>query len=722
MAVRPSETERIGDYQVVRQLDPSGGMGRKAAVAIKKDGDDAGRLVLLKRLEASGPRARKARAEIENAARLRHLANVKVIDHFTHERELVVVFEHDHDGPRLDQIQAHLERQNERFADGATLFLAYQLLNALAEAHEQEQDGKSSRMVHGHLGPDFVRINWDGRVRLVGLGLPSVFDAVGRSAQALCYRPPEYKATRIGDANGDVYAIAAMLWALFTGRRPPEDAKGIPKLATLRNDIPVKVASAVDSALKRTPLLRKITCRELATTLEKEVRSIADATELKWNMEVFRALSLFAGSMPPVDSRPPADSSPPPDDTSIPAPIPSRPSGTGPEPSLSWKSSEPPKAGATDDSVIQRLSDLFDALPAEPSQPADDEDRTSVDAGWDIEDGTEPREAERFSEVGAPPPSTPSPAAPVTVPDLELATIPAGDSAPPTEPEPVTEPSMHEMRATRVEGRAESAHIPPVPPTPKISEKPPVSSEPIPSTEPEPGRLAAPPPSINTHLRNQGAKPDTPGEPRREPADAALPPTAHGVPKATVAAIAAACIGIGFGAAWLLKPPAAAPLPGVAAQGPRDTAPRATQPPPPPGDPQRTTAPITEPGVDASASPSATPSATPSAESSAAASTAPSAAPAPDPGDLPPLPASDGRDGSELLSYQGYLIVRSSTQAQVFAQGINIGNTNEKLLTRCHQKNLRLRNPQTARWITRGQPVEITCMATTTVVIQPDAQ
>lgn len=74
----------------------------------------------------------------------------------------------------------------------------------------------------------------------------------------------------------------------------------------------------------------------------------------------------------------------------------------------------PPKTGAaTDDSVIQRLNDLFDDLPIEAVKGADD-DRTSVDAGWEL------------AELGDDTPPAPTASvAPPTEPDPPLCPIPA---------------------------------------------------------------------------------------------------------------------------------------------------------------------------------------------------------------------------------------------------------------------------------------------------------
>ena len=51
----PRGLRLIGDYQVLRAIDPAGGLGRRAFVAIKQKGVDRGRLFVLKALGAKGP-------------------------------------------------------------------------------------------------------------------------------------------------------------------------------------------------------------------------------------------------------------------------------------------------------------------------------------------------------------------------------------------------------------------------------------------------------------------------------------------------------------------------------------------------------------------------------------------------------------------------------------------------------------------------------------------
>jgi hypothetical protein len=170
----------------------------------------------------------------------------------------------------------------------------------------------------------------------------------------------------------------------------------------------------------------------------------------------------------------------------------------------------------------------------------------------------------------------------------------------------------------------------------------------------------------------------------------------HGVPVVAVALGAVLIAGGSFAAGWFLRP---RPAPTVL-------------PAPPPLVPPDINAAAPELSATASAAtpPAADPTATPHG----------SAKPKDDvdiDNDLPP-DESDA-DLSKLLSYQGYLIVRSRADAEVFVNGVNLGLTNRVLMSRCYQRFVRLRNASTEAWITEGRPVAIECGATTTVRIDP---
>lgn len=157
-------------------------------------------------------------------------------------------------------------------------------------------------------------------------------------------------------------------------------------------------------------------------------------------------------------------------------------------------------------------------------------------------------------------------------------------------------------------------------------------------------------------------------------------------------------------------PPAATSAPAEAEATATSTASEPTAAPPEP----TTTAPASadpsvssEPTASASASVSATASASVSASVSASAS-----GPLP----VPSLAVSVLTGDAYLLSYQGYLTIRSNTKADVVLQGVVSGKTNFKMMVRCGQRNVRLRQSD-GSWLTEGTPITITCMQHTVTTI-----
>jgi hypothetical protein len=99
------------------------------------------------------------------------------------------------------------------------------------------------------------------------------------------------------------------------------------------------------------------------------------------------------------------------------------------------------------------------------------------------------------------------------------------------------------------------------------------------------------------------------------------------------------------------------------------------------------------------------------------------AASAPAPASAAPAPAAavpdDGADGSELLHNQGYLIVTSSVDADVYATGFKIGRTNQKNKSRCYLRYVRLGQGDPPKWISPGITASVKCQGVTTVALEP---
>lgn len=124
---------------------------------------------------------------------------------------------------------------------------------------------------------------------------------------------------------------------------------------------------------------------------------------------------------------------------------------------------------------------------------------------------------------------------------------------------------------------------------------------------------------------------------------------------------------------------------------------------------------------DGTAPPSSEPAARVVTSTTVTAPPATSAAPMAPP--IPTLPLVEGAgtgDGSDLAPYQGYLVVRSTARAQLFEGQTARGPTNRKLVLRCRDYTLRLRDPHTQRWLSGPTTVSVACQKVTTVVVAPD--
>jgi hypothetical protein len=77
------------------------------------------------------------------------------------------------------------------------------------------------------------------------------------------------------------------------------------------------------------------------------------------------------------------------------------------------------------------------------------------------------------------------------------------------------------------------------------------------------------------------------------------------------------------------------------------------------------------------------------------------------------------------MTFEAYLIIKSSVDADVVLRGVPVGSTNHKNRVRCGTfKHVRLRHKSPPHdrspWLTAGQPISVPCMQVTTHTIEPD--
>ena len=199
-------------YQIIRPIG-QGGMG----TVYEALDQHLGHTVALKQI------LRGSKQDFEGEARLlaclHHPALPKVTDHFCEDRGQFLVMEF----IPGDDLETARMRQQRLFSPPEVLRWAKQLLEALAYLHAQ-----TPPIIHRDLKPANLKLNSQGDIILLDFGL-----AKGKNGAAaeptqsipgytLNYAAPEQIRGEGTDARSDLYSLAATLYNLLTGHKPPD--------------------------------------------------------------------------------------------------------------------------------------------------------------------------------------------------------------------------------------------------------------------------------------------------------------------------------------------------------------------------------------------------------------------------------------------------------------------------------------------------------------------
>ena len=171
------------------------------------------------------------------------------------------------EGEDLSEIMARCGGPGGALDVATTLHLARRLAQALAHVHRLE--GPDGDVVHGSIGVDAVRVGYDGRTWLLGLGR--------RGEPGPHARPPEQAAEAFVDHRADQWALAALILHLL---------RGLPLPATPSS---AEVQAALQPVGTRWPALGRVlqralagaagdrfpSCEELALALEEAEQRLA---------------------------------------------------------------------------------------------------------------------------------------------------------------------------------------------------------------------------------------------------------------------------------------------------------------------------------------------------------------------------------------------------------------------------------------------------------------
>lgn len=136
-----------------------------------------------------------------------------------------------------DDLAVQIERRAQPFPAQTVLVWVDQLLDALALLHAQ-----TPPIVHGDIKPRNLKVDTYGQVRLLDFGAAHRAGD-GASGYTLAYAAPEQLTAAAIDPRADLYALAATIYDLLTGVKPPDARQRLAALAERRSD-PLLPASA----------------------------------------------------------------------------------------------------------------------------------------------------------------------------------------------------------------------------------------------------------------------------------------------------------------------------------------------------------------------------------------------------------------------------------------------------------------------------------------------
>ena len=262
------ETILQGRYRVIRQLG-QGGMGAVyEAVDQRLD-----TIVALKETLFTDERLRKQfEREARLLARLHHPALPRVSDHFS-----------EGDGQFLvmqfipgDDLSEMMNRKRGPFPADQVLTWADQLLDALDYLHTQDP-----QIVHRDIKPQNLKLTARGQIILLDFGLAKGqagdISRVTTSASIFGYTPnyaPLEQIQGLGtDSRSDLYALAATLYHLMTGVKPPD---ALTRAAALVNGQPDPLAPASVANPEVAPEVDSVLAKAMAQNREQRYATAAD--------------------------------------------------------------------------------------------------------------------------------------------------------------------------------------------------------------------------------------------------------------------------------------------------------------------------------------------------------------------------------------------------------------------------------------------------------------
>ncbi|MFY9227201.1 MAG: protein kinase [Blastocatellia bacterium] len=252
-------------YLIMEQIG-QGGMG----AVYKAQDKRLNNVVALKQTIVTGDRLRKAfEQEAQLLAQLRHAALPVVIDHFYEPQGQFLVMEFI-DGKTLSEL---LSKQKEPFKLSQILVWTKQLLEVLNYLHSQ-----TPPVIHRDIKPNNLKLNERDQIILLDFGLAKGLKHLSSTnvdnSSVAGYTPHFAPLEQINgsgtDYRTDIYSLAATLYNLITGHKPPDATFRAAAMLNGEPD-PLKAAHLINSEVD--PNFAQLLCECLSPNINLRPKS-----------------------------------------------------------------------------------------------------------------------------------------------------------------------------------------------------------------------------------------------------------------------------------------------------------------------------------------------------------------------------------------------------------------------------------------------------------------
>lgn len=279
-------------YEIIQKI------GRGATAVVYKALDRLmDRTVALKVIPHSEKIAERIKREIKIASQLNHPNIVTIYDFLISEDYFVVVMEYV-DGVPLRRVLTRRKKLPWQKA----VFIAYQVANALEEAHRKE-------IIHRDIKPENIMITRDGKVKLADFGIASLISRKRerKASGTLGYMSPEQITGRYVDETTDLFALGSVLYEMLTGENPfyadslKETAMRVlnhdpPPPSSLEPTVPEKLDAIVMKLLAKDPEFRF----QSATHLKEAIKELQKSTITVEDVEAASQVEFQKQQLDPV--------------------------------------------------------------------------------------------------------------------------------------------------------------------------------------------------------------------------------------------------------------------------------------------------------------------------------------------------------------------------------------------------------------------------------------